>query len=465
MGVNVDLIYTSTFAIGSSLAAAAGALLGPVYVIFPQMGDLAAVKAFAIVILGGLGNITGAVIGGFILALAEELGAGYVSSGIPRRHGLSDHHRGPDLQADRTFRALGARRMRAAVAILDGRRIRFSSAVAARSLSHECADHDRHLHHRRDEPQSAARVHRPAQPRSHRILRHRRLCQRIDVAWLRCRPAVRHSHRSRSLAADRRLRVGHHRCGVMRISRGAAVVSGARRLFRDRDDFLCGSGPAGRAELGRTDARPAGADQHSFDYGRIAGSRRSHPPHQAAELLPRAISRGCHLSPDLAPGPFAFRPGHARADGKRNAGGIGRHRRDEDAHGGGGDLGRDCRRGRQPLRALHPDHRSRSVRLHQYRDDGDHGHHWRQGVACRARRRRHDLRAVARVPAPDHGAGGAMDRLWRRADRHPVRPAARHRAVARATVCEAADADRRNVLRLRLPNAMPRSTRDDTRPP
>ncbi|MET0968164.1 MAG: branched-chain amino acid ABC transporter permease [Tardiphaga sp.] len=81
MGVNVCLVYTSTFAIGSSLAAAAGALLGPVYVVFPQMGDLAAVKAFAIVILGGLGNITGAVIGGFILALAEELGAGYVSSG------------------------------------------------------------------------------------------------------------------------------------------------------------------------------------------------------------------------------------------------------------------------------------------------------------------------------------------------------------------------------------------------
>ena len=81
MGVNVNLIYTSTFAMGSSLAAAAGALLGPVYVVYPAMGDLAAVKAFAIVILGGLGNITGAVIGGFILALAEELGAGYISSG------------------------------------------------------------------------------------------------------------------------------------------------------------------------------------------------------------------------------------------------------------------------------------------------------------------------------------------------------------------------------------------------
>ncbi|MDQ0503260.1 branched-chain amino acid ABC transporter permease [Xanthobacter agilis] len=81
MGVNVSLIYTATFAIGSALAAAAGALLGPVYVVFPQMGDLAAVKAFAIVILGGLGSISGATIGGFILAFAEEIGAGYISSG------------------------------------------------------------------------------------------------------------------------------------------------------------------------------------------------------------------------------------------------------------------------------------------------------------------------------------------------------------------------------------------------
>lgn len=81
MGVNVPVIYMATFAIGSGLAAAAGALLGPVYVVSPRMGDLASLKAFAIVILGGLGNITGATIGGFILALAEELGAGYVSSG------------------------------------------------------------------------------------------------------------------------------------------------------------------------------------------------------------------------------------------------------------------------------------------------------------------------------------------------------------------------------------------------
>ena len=81
MGVNINGIYTATFAIGSGLAAAAGALLGPVFLAVPTMGDLAALKSFAIVILGGLGNITGAAIGGFILAFAEELGAGYLSSG------------------------------------------------------------------------------------------------------------------------------------------------------------------------------------------------------------------------------------------------------------------------------------------------------------------------------------------------------------------------------------------------
>jgi branched-chain amino acid transport system permease protein len=81
MGVQIGTVNTATFALGSGLAAAAGALLGPVFVVYPTMGDSAAAKAFAIVILGGLGSIPGATIGGFILALVEELGAGYVSSG------------------------------------------------------------------------------------------------------------------------------------------------------------------------------------------------------------------------------------------------------------------------------------------------------------------------------------------------------------------------------------------------
>jgi branched-chain amino acid transport system permease protein len=81
MGIQIGTINTATFALGSGLAAAAGALLGPVFVAVPTMGDLAAAKAFAIVILGGLGNIAGATVGGFILALVEELGAAYISSG------------------------------------------------------------------------------------------------------------------------------------------------------------------------------------------------------------------------------------------------------------------------------------------------------------------------------------------------------------------------------------------------
>lgn len=81
MGVRIRRIHTATFAIGSGLAAAAGALLGPIFIAYPSMGDLASLKAFSVVILGGLGNIGGATVGGLVLGIAEELGAGYVSSG------------------------------------------------------------------------------------------------------------------------------------------------------------------------------------------------------------------------------------------------------------------------------------------------------------------------------------------------------------------------------------------------
>ena len=81
MGVRIARIHTATFALGSGLAAAAGALLGPIFLAYPAMGDLAALKAFSVVILGGLGNVAGATLGGLVLGIAEELGAGYVSSG------------------------------------------------------------------------------------------------------------------------------------------------------------------------------------------------------------------------------------------------------------------------------------------------------------------------------------------------------------------------------------------------
>src|SRR5437867_10865001 len=81
MGVSIGRIHAATFAFGSGLAAAAGALLGPIFLVYPSMGDLASLKAFSVVILGGLGNLPGATLGGLLLGVAEELGAGYISSG------------------------------------------------------------------------------------------------------------------------------------------------------------------------------------------------------------------------------------------------------------------------------------------------------------------------------------------------------------------------------------------------
>jgi len=81
MGVRIERIHTATFAFGAALAAAAGALLWSIFLVYPSMGDLASLKAFSVVILGGLGNVPGATLGGLLLGVVEELGAGYVSSG------------------------------------------------------------------------------------------------------------------------------------------------------------------------------------------------------------------------------------------------------------------------------------------------------------------------------------------------------------------------------------------------
>lgn len=80
-GIEVDRVFSLSFVIGVGLAALAGALLSAVFVVSPDMGNMANLKSFAVVILGGLGNIPGAVAGGFLLGLAESFGAGYVSSG------------------------------------------------------------------------------------------------------------------------------------------------------------------------------------------------------------------------------------------------------------------------------------------------------------------------------------------------------------------------------------------------
>jgi len=81
MGINSNRIYSFTFMLGAGLAGASGALLGPIFTVHPYIGNLANLKAFAIVIFGGLGSFTGAITAGLLLGVFESLGAGYISSG------------------------------------------------------------------------------------------------------------------------------------------------------------------------------------------------------------------------------------------------------------------------------------------------------------------------------------------------------------------------------------------------
>jgi branched-chain amino acid transport system permease protein len=80
LGIDINRIAEVTFIIGGALAAAAGALIGPIFLIYPAMGLMACLKAFVVVILGGLGNVMGAVIAGFALGVIESLGAGFIAS-------------------------------------------------------------------------------------------------------------------------------------------------------------------------------------------------------------------------------------------------------------------------------------------------------------------------------------------------------------------------------------------------
>jgi len=71
VGIPVERIDWSTFALGTALAALGGALVGPLFLVFPQMGDAPMVKGLAGILLGGMGSVPGAVVGGLIIGVAE----------------------------------------------------------------------------------------------------------------------------------------------------------------------------------------------------------------------------------------------------------------------------------------------------------------------------------------------------------------------------------------------------------
>ncbi len=82
LGVEVEKIYALTFGIGAAITGIAGASISPFVILYPDMGLNYTITAFCVVVLGGMGYIPGALIGGFILGIIQSLSVTYLNAGI-----------------------------------------------------------------------------------------------------------------------------------------------------------------------------------------------------------------------------------------------------------------------------------------------------------------------------------------------------------------------------------------------
>ena len=80
VGIDANRVAMLTFAISGALAAVAATLYAPINLVYPAMGNLVITKAFVIIILGGMGSVPGAIVGGLIIGFAESFGAFYLST-------------------------------------------------------------------------------------------------------------------------------------------------------------------------------------------------------------------------------------------------------------------------------------------------------------------------------------------------------------------------------------------------
>lgn len=86
MGINVDRVISATFFIGSALAGIAGTFVGLYFnALYPSMGSMPGMKAFSVVVLGGLGSIPGTIIGGLFLGIVESFADGYLGNFVVGR--------------------------------------------------------------------------------------------------------------------------------------------------------------------------------------------------------------------------------------------------------------------------------------------------------------------------------------------------------------------------------------------
>lgn len=82
MGINVKRIYLLAFGLGSAIVGLAGALLIPIYYVFPTVGTLFVLISFVVVVLGGMGSMLGAFLGGLLIGLVEALAGVLIAPGL-----------------------------------------------------------------------------------------------------------------------------------------------------------------------------------------------------------------------------------------------------------------------------------------------------------------------------------------------------------------------------------------------
>jgi branched-chain amino acid transport system permease protein len=87
-GVNVLRLDQAAFGVGVALAGIAGALLAPVFLVFPTNGIVTTVKGFEIIVIGGLGSLPGALIAGIMLGVVESLGTAFIASPYQNAYGF-----------------------------------------------------------------------------------------------------------------------------------------------------------------------------------------------------------------------------------------------------------------------------------------------------------------------------------------------------------------------------------------
>lgn len=88
-GVNVLRLDQIAFGIGVGLAGLAGALLAPVFTVYPTDGTVTTTKGFEIIVIGGLGSIPGALIAGLLLGIVESLGSAFIASAYQNAYGFA----------------------------------------------------------------------------------------------------------------------------------------------------------------------------------------------------------------------------------------------------------------------------------------------------------------------------------------------------------------------------------------